>query len=67
MPKFQNHKPFITGSEEELDAHHERIRPEYIANALMREAVQNARETGNDIIRTLTDALCLPMWMIHKV
>lgn len=63
----KNNKPFMTRH----DAEHyndpnktDNIRPEYIARALLREAVENARATGNDIRRTLIHKVGLPVWMV---
>jgi len=62
MPNFQNTKPFMTGtSDQSLE---KEIRPEDLANALMRQAIQNAQATGNDIRTTLIHTLGLPEWMV---
>lgn len=63
MAKFQNNRPFMTSSEES-ERQPGDINPEHIANALMREAIQNARSSGNDIRKTLINKVGLPIWMV---
>ncbi len=67
MVNFHNNRPFTTGPKAEDEESTEKlgdIKPEHIANALLREAVQNARSSGNDIIRTLVHKVGLPMSLI---
>ena len=54
----------MTHSTEESDNRLEHINPETIANALLREAVDNAKNTGNDIRKTLIHKVGLPLWMV---
>jgi hypothetical protein len=62
MANFQNNKPFLTVNSDQ--SQEKEIRPEYLANALMRQAIQNAQATGNDIRTTLIHTLGLPAWMV---
>ncbi len=69
MAHFRNHKPFMSNSKKiEMENDNAdrlgQIRPEYIANALLREAATNAREAGTDIRTALISKVGLPIWMV---
>lgn len=65
MGKFRNKKPYLTGSDEDLTAHHlSAVDPWEVANALLRQAAQNARSSGTDMMLVLLDEIKLPLWMV---